>query len=172
MSVADNFYHKRRSVLARKMLSDPIKDEDLNTILNAGIRVPDHGALNPWKIVVIKKDKLKTIDEEIILPEIISENMTLSNEQPYAVIENLTVLDGVTLSIDHGSEIRMPLGGNILIEGRLIINGNEDMPVKIKTRDSNVENRWGALCFNHTSDTSIISFLNMSKYISSMSWIC
>ena len=35
MSVADNFYHKRRSVLARKMLSDPIKDDDLNTILNA-----------------------------------------------------------------------------------------------------------------------------------------
>ena len=102
------------------------------------------------------------LSEEIILPEIISENMTLSNEQPYAVIENLTVLDGVTLSIDHGSEIRMPLGGNILIEGKLIINGNEDMPVKIKTRDSNVENRWGALCFNNTSDTSIISFLNIS----------
>ena len=80
MSVADNFYHKRRSVLARKMLSDPIKDEDLNTILNAGIRVPDHGALNPWKIVVIKKDKLKTIDEEVILSEYKKENPN-SNEQ-------------------------------------------------------------------------------------------
>ena len=80
MSLADNFYHKRRSVLARKMLSDPIKDEDLKAILNAGIRVPDHGALNPWKIVVIKKDKLKTIDEEVILPEYKKENPNSSEQ--------------------------------------------------------------------------------------------
>ena len=80
ISVVDNFYHKRRSVLARKMLSDPINDEDLNTILNAGIRVPDHGALNPWKIVVIKKDKLKTIDEEVILPEYKKENPNSSEQ--------------------------------------------------------------------------------------------
>ena len=64
-----NFYSKRRSVLARKMLNNPIPDEDLFKILSAGIRVPDHGALNPWKIKVIKGDKLKKIDEEIILPE-------------------------------------------------------------------------------------------------------
>ena len=80
MCVADNFYNKRRSVLARKMLSGPIKDVDLNTILNAGIRVPDHGALNPWKIVVIKKDKLKTIDEEVILPEYKKENPNSSKQ--------------------------------------------------------------------------------------------
>ena len=80
MCEADNFYHKRRSVLARKMLSDPIKDEDLNAILNAGIRVPDHGALNPWKIVVIKKDNLKTIDEEVILPEYKKENPNSSEQ--------------------------------------------------------------------------------------------
>ena len=79
MSKIDNFYLKRRSVLARKMSSEPIKDEDIKTILDAGIRVPDHGALNPWKIVVIKKEKLKTIDEEIILPEFKRENPN-SNE--------------------------------------------------------------------------------------------
>jgi len=79
MSEIDSFYLKRRSVLARKMSSEPIKDEDIKTILDAGIRVPDHGALNPWKIVVIKKEKLKTIDEEIILPEFKRENPN-SNE--------------------------------------------------------------------------------------------
>ena len=79
MSDIDSFYLKRRSVLARKMSSEPIKDEDIKTILDAGIRVPDHGALNPWKIVVIKKEKLKTIDEEIILPEFKRENPN-SNE--------------------------------------------------------------------------------------------
>ena len=60
--MSDNFYLKRRSVLARKMQNYPIKDDDLQTIINAGIRVPDHGALNPWKIKVIQNKKLKAID--------------------------------------------------------------------------------------------------------------
>tara|TARA_Y100001936_G_C15776294_1_gene508945 strand:+ start:120 stop:680 length:561 start_codon:yes stop_codon:yes gene_type:complete len=64
-----DFYIKRRSVLARKMSSKTIPDEDLDKILSAGIRVPDHGALNPWKICVIKGNKLKQIDENIILSE-------------------------------------------------------------------------------------------------------
>tara|TARA_B100001121_G_scaffold155464_1_gene135901 strand:+ start:626 stop:1189 length:564 start_codon:yes stop_codon:yes gene_type:complete len=69
-----NFFTKRRSVLARKMSPESIPDEDLNKILAAGIRVPDHGALNPWKICVIKGEKLKQIDESIILSEFKKEN--------------------------------------------------------------------------------------------------
>ena len=68
------FYIKRRSVLARKMSSKTIPDEDLDKILSAGIRVPDHGALNPWKICVIKGNKLKQIDENIILSEFKKDN--------------------------------------------------------------------------------------------------
>ena len=52
-----NFFSQRRSVLARKMSPKSIPEEDLDKILAAGIRVPDHGALNPWKICVIKGDK-------------------------------------------------------------------------------------------------------------------
>ena len=78
--MSDNFYLKRRSVLAKKMRNHPIKDEDLLTIINAGIRVPDHGALNPWKIKVIKDDKLKVIDENIILTEFKRENPEASDE--------------------------------------------------------------------------------------------
>ena len=76
-----NFFTKRRSVLARKMSSKNIPDEDLNKILAAGIRVPDHGALNPWKINVIKGDKLKLIDEDIILTEFKRENPNASEAQ-------------------------------------------------------------------------------------------
>ena len=78
--MSDNFYLKRRSVLAKKMRNHPIKDEDLLTIISAGIRVPDHGALNPWKIKVIKDDKLKDIDENIILAEFKKENPEASDE--------------------------------------------------------------------------------------------
>ena len=80
MGASDNFYLKRRSVLAKKIQNHPIKDEDLETIISAGIRVPDHGALNPWKIIVIKGDKLKLIDEEVILPEFKKENPNASQE--------------------------------------------------------------------------------------------
>ena len=80
MSTDGNFYIKRRSVLAGKMSSEPIKDIDLKTILNAGIRVPDHGALNPWKVIVINKKKQKIIDEQIILSEYKKENPNSSEQ--------------------------------------------------------------------------------------------
>ena len=69
-----NFFSRRRSVLAKKMSPESIPDEDLDKILAAGIRVPDHGALNPWKICVIKGEKLKLIDENILLTEFKKEN--------------------------------------------------------------------------------------------------
>ena len=82
--MSDNFYLKRRSVLAKKMRNNPIKEDDLQTIINAGIRVPDHGALNPWKIKVIKDNKLKVIDEDVILTEFKKEN-------PEASIESIEI---------------------------------------------------------------------------------
>ena len=84
MSVSDNFYLKRRSVLASKMHNHPIADSDVEVIINAGLRVPDHGALNPWKIKVIKGDKLKLVDEEVILPEFKKLN-------PEASLENIDI---------------------------------------------------------------------------------
>ena len=71
MSIDSDFFSKRRSVLAKKMSPDPINEEDLNFILQAGIRVPDHGALSPWKLKVIQGEALKRIDEEVILSEFI-----------------------------------------------------------------------------------------------------
>ena len=72
--MSSDFYLKRRSVLAKKMSNKEIPENDLKTILAAGMRVPDHGALNPWKIKVITGKKLKLIDEEIILKEFKKQN--------------------------------------------------------------------------------------------------
>ena len=74
MSSKDNFFSKRRSVLARKMSNKEIPEDHLDLILKAGLRVPDHGALNPWKIKVIKGNSLKRIDEEVILKEFLKDN--------------------------------------------------------------------------------------------------
>ena len=53
------------------MSPKPIKESDLNQIIQAGIRVPDHGALNPWKLVIIQGEQLSKIDKEVILNEYI-----------------------------------------------------------------------------------------------------
>ena len=74
MNIDDNFFSKRRSVMAKKMSSDPIKKKDLDSILQAGIRVPDHGALSPWKLKVIQGEARKRIDDEVIFPQFLKKN--------------------------------------------------------------------------------------------------
>tara|TARA_Y100000591_G_scaffold320345_1_gene333666 strand:- start:259 stop:828 length:570 start_codon:yes stop_codon:yes gene_type:complete len=74
VSEKSNFFSTRRSVLARKMSNAEIPEDHLDLILKAGIRVPDHGALNPWKIKVIKGESLRDIDENIILKEFLKQN--------------------------------------------------------------------------------------------------
>jgi nitroreductase len=74
MSIKNNFFLKRRSVVAKKMSADPINEKDLNSILQAGIRVPDNGALSPWKLKIIQGKTLKQIDESVILPQFLKNN--------------------------------------------------------------------------------------------------
>ena len=76
-----NFLKKRRSVTAKKMLPGKVKDNDLRDILECALRVPDHGALSPWKIVVIQNDMRKTIGEKILLPEFKKYNDNFDEEK-------------------------------------------------------------------------------------------
>lgn len=43
----------RRSVVARSMIEPGPSPTELETILRAGIRVPDHGKLFPWRLQVV-----------------------------------------------------------------------------------------------------------------------
>ncbi len=49
-----NFLLKRRSVTAKTMLPSTVNRIDLNNIISVGTRVPDHGALAPWKIIILQ----------------------------------------------------------------------------------------------------------------------
>tara|TARA_Y100001970_G_scaffold135169_1_gene166407 strand:+ start:639 stop:1208 length:570 start_codon:yes stop_codon:yes gene_type:complete len=123
VSTSDNFYLKRRSVLAKKMKNHPIKDDDLNIIINAGIRVPDHGALNPWKIKVIQGEKLKIIDEEIILSEFKKENPDSSKEifetESSRLQRASVVLAVLSTPVDHP---KIPKWEMILSSGAVCMN--------------------------------------------------
>ena len=66
-----NFLKTRRSTTAKTMISGHINKSDLNDILACGIRVPDHGALNPWSLTVISDKARSRIGEEILVPEYI-----------------------------------------------------------------------------------------------------
>jgi len=46
---------KRRSVVAKNLGEPGPSSEELEAILTAGIRVPDHGKLGPWRIQVLHK---------------------------------------------------------------------------------------------------------------------
>ena len=76
-----NFLKTRRSTTAKNMISGHINESDLNDILACGIRVPDHGALNPWSLTVIKDNARIRIGNEILAPEYILNHPEATEEE-------------------------------------------------------------------------------------------
>ena len=65
---------------SKKMARGNVTENHLRQILEAGIRVPDHGALKPWKLRVIRGAKQKQLDETVIFAEFIKANPDASAE--------------------------------------------------------------------------------------------
>ena len=109
--------------MAKEMSSDPINEDDLNSILQAGIRVPDHGALSPWKLKVIKGEALKRIDEEIILSEFIKKKpdseKSAQNIESKRLQRAGVVIAVISTPIDHPS---IPLWEMQLSSGAVCMN--------------------------------------------------
>ena len=55
----------RRSVLANLMAGPEPNDADLRLILEAAMRVPDHGRLAPWRFVVLRGEARYAVGEVI-----------------------------------------------------------------------------------------------------------
>ena len=49
-----DFLLSRRSIQVRDMIDPGPSEEDLKKILTAGMRVPDHGKLSPWRFKIIR----------------------------------------------------------------------------------------------------------------------
>ena len=114
MTVNSSFFAKRRSVVAKNMSSEKIPDPHIQEILEAGIRVPDHGALNPWKIKVIIGDKLKQVDEQVILDEYKRLN-PLANEESLNIestrLQRASVVFAVlSTPVDHPKTPKWEMG--------------------------------------------------------------
>ena len=75
------FLQIRRSVTAKNMTNENIDDEDLYAILNCGIRVPDHGALTPWKLSVIRSGAKLRIGNDVLAKEFRINNPDASEDE-------------------------------------------------------------------------------------------
>lgn len=64
---AIEFMRKRRSC-PTVMLTTPVPDdEELTQMLVTASRVPDHGKLEPWRFIVIKRKAMKRLADSLIL---------------------------------------------------------------------------------------------------------
>ncbi len=82
------FLQQRRSVVAKKMIDQAPSPSDLQTILNCGLRVPDHSNVQPWQIVVISGEMRRKFGEEVVVPA--ARRRAAADNQPFSdVIEEV-----------------------------------------------------------------------------------
>ena len=63
------FLQTRRSITAKNMICNQVNEDDLDDILSCGVRVPDHGALNPWELIVINGNAKLRLGNDILAKE-------------------------------------------------------------------------------------------------------
>ena len=69
MNEITEFLKNRRSVLIKILDNAPIDEADIQEIIECGLRVPDHGVLGPWRIVVITPETGAYLGQQILAPE-------------------------------------------------------------------------------------------------------
>jgi len=87
MTDTSDFLLSRRSIVVRNMADPGPTDADMEKILRAGMRVPDHGRLTPWRFIVIRggaRDKMgKVLGEAFRManPDSIDEQVEIEEER-------------------------------------------------------------------------------------------
>lgn len=98
-----NLLMNRRSVVA-KMMADPGPDTDsIKQILSAGMRVPDHGKLAPWRFIVLTGDDRAHFGN-LIAKALIEENetsATVAEKMKGYATQGPVLIIAVSRVIDH-----------------------------------------------------------------------
>ncbi len=87
MTDLSDFLLSRRSIVVRDMQGPGPADADVEKILRAGMRVPDHGRLTPWRFIVIKgenREKMGAVLGEAFKkanPDCIEEQVEIEKER-------------------------------------------------------------------------------------------
>jgi len=114
----------RRSVLAKDLVEPGPSEQALQTILAAGLRVPDHGRVEPWRVQVLHEAAqaaFATICGEIFERENPAANDTLVKSE-YERMQRAPVLLVVTSHPDPQRFEKVPATEQLLSAGALCQN--------------------------------------------------
>ena len=99
---------------------------------------------------------------QCILPADITQNTTLNKScSPYLAQGDVTIHENITLTVEPGVEIWMPVDASIFINGDINAVGTYNEPVIFKVNPSYSGMSWGALCFINTSAASNLTYVTI-----------
>ena len=116
----------RRSVVAKNMVEPGPDAATLDEILAAGIRVPDHGKLGPWRIQVLHKAGQKALGDvfaEIFArrnPEAEDRQIEIERARPQRAPVLLAVTDRIDPHHPKIPEIEQVLSGGAVCQNLLV----------------------------------------------------
>lgn len=85
----------------------------------------------------------------------ISVDTTWSENARVDVVDALSVVSGVTLTVERGAVVRLAAGVDVEVNGRLVVNGTLDQPVVFTP--TNPSAPWGGLLFRTTNSVADIT---------------
>ena len=88
---------------------------------------------------------------------------TFTSDKPYLIYDSLYISSGAELIIEAGSRIHSHNGAWIIVEGRLIVNGEFDAPVifegdRLEPFYRDKPGQWGGIAFTYNSDNNNINW--------------
>jgi len=99
---------------------------------------------------------------ECRIPDVIATDMTLhKNCSPYVVPDDVTIISGVTLTVEPGVEIWMSPQSDFFIQGNIKAIGTPADRITFKINPEYEPDGWGALNFWNTSDTSFLYYVTV-----------
>jgi predicted outer membrane repeat protein len=85
-----------------------------------------------------------------------TDTLWTAQQSPYHVTGELTVPKDLTLTILAGTTVHFDNKARILIQGCLVADGTEEMPIQFNGTSS--QHNWGGLQFDHTMSDSLIRY--------------
>ena len=159
----------RRSVVAANMTDPGPTADELNTIIAAGVRVPDHGRVGPWRIQIIRKDgqaKLGALYGKLFKednPGAPDDRVEFTRDRP----SRSPILLAITFHPDPERYVKVPHSEQILSCGALcqnILNGAHAMGFVAQWLTE-----WPAyhaevkVALGHAAETEIAGFIHIGS---------
>ncbi|MFB6114276.1 MAG: right-handed parallel beta-helix repeat-containing protein [Halodesulfurarchaeum sp.] len=108
-------------------------------------------------LVVLASTPAVAQDRPAFVEENVTQNTTWTAEGgPYRVVENVTVTNNSTLTIDAGTEVQVAEGVSIRVQGTLFADGSRNRPVVFTSAKRHPgRGAWGSLVLAGTGQSSI-----------------